>query len=671
MHLHQLTIEGFRSFGEARTITFDDVTAFIGANNTGKTAALAALAKLFSRKRSDRLILLSDFHVTNENGGDDKSSRYMSIEALFHFEELGTEMKSEAIPAFFMGMTVDSPGKPPVLRVRLEATWEKSANPEGTIESNTYYVVGTDDNGDEKLIPAKRSALDSIRMIYVPAVRDPKVELQATTGSMMGTLLGSIKWDDERKRATEELLATIGDEVLKQPGAKGVGNSIKETWKKYDYDKRYDSADLSFVGADFNAVVKSPSVSFSPAYGSRDCGIDDLGDGLRSLFHLSMIEGLINLEKDIREKRDGIDSQFDIELPVLTILAIEEPENHIAPHLLGDLMRRIEGVGKEANCQAIVTSHSPAIISRVDPQNIRHFRLGRKTGTTKCKKLILPVDDDEAYKYMKESLLAYPEVLFAKAVVLGEGASEEIVLPKIIQQQLGLADSLGVSVAPLGGRHVNHFWKLLDDLKIPYVTLLDFDEERNGGGTERIEYIVGQLREVKRNPPEDFENQDTEEQVKTLEACGVFFSAPLDLDFAMLEAFPLIYKGIAGRGPQTKGRMAIKDIEEGNYAAGLDKQYINEQYKERIKRAIKYVLHSGEGHKGGDGHTYTEEQKRLMPWYQNLFLGKRGKPTVHLQALARIDASELKTSAPQSLVRLADRLGKLVGQGAPAQRESE
>ena len=45
MHLHQLAIEGFRSFGEATTITFDDVTAFIGANNTGKTAALSALAK--------------------------------------------------------------------------------------------------------------------------------------------------------------------------------------------------------------------------------------------------------------------------------------------------------------------------------------------------------------------------------------------------------------------------------------------------------------------------------------------------------------------------------------------------------------------------------------------------------------------------------------------------
>ena len=310
MHLHQLTIEGFRSFNEPTTIAFDDVTAFIGANNTGKTAALAALAKLFSRKRSDRLILPSDFHVSDENGGHDPSTRYINIEAVFHFEELGIKTKSDAIPTFFMGMTVDSPEKPPVLRIKLEATWEKSANPEGTIESNTYYVVGTDDNGDERIISAKRSALDSIRMIYVPAVRDPKAELHAATGSMVGTLLGSVKWDDERKRETEKLLGSISDEILKQPGAKEVGGSIKKTWVEYDYDRRYSSANLSFVGANFDAVVKSPSISFSPAYGSRDCEIDDLGDGLRSLFHLSMIEGLINLEKDIRKKKGDIDSQF-------------------------------------------------------------------------------------------------------------------------------------------------------------------------------------------------------------------------------------------------------------------------------------------------------------------------------------------------------------------------
>ena len=40
---------------------------------------------------------------------------------------------------------------------------------------------------------------------------------------------------------------------------------------------------------------------------------------------------------------------------------------------------------------------------------------------------------------------------------------------------------------------MNHFWRLLNDLDIPYITLLDFDREREGGGWGRIKYVLEQL----------------------------------------------------------------------------------------------------------------------------------------------------------------------------------
>ena len=54
-------------------------------------------------------------------------------------------------------------------------------------------------------------------------------------------------------------------------------------------------------------------------------------------------------------------------------------------------------------------------------------------------------------------------------------------------------DAHSISVIPLGGRHVNHFWRLLNTLKIPFVTLLDLDIDRNGGGFGRIKYAVEEL----------------------------------------------------------------------------------------------------------------------------------------------------------------------------------
>ena len=83
----------------------------------------------------------------------------------------------------------------------------------------------------------------------------------------------------------------------------------------------------------------------------------------------------------------------------------------------------------------------------------------------------------------------------ARFVVLGEGASEEVVLPRVAEA-LGLAiDRSFVAVVPLGGRHVNHLWRLLTDLDLPHATLLDLDWGRAGGGWGRIKTACTQLLE--------------------------------------------------------------------------------------------------------------------------------------------------------------------------------
>ena len=48
---------------------------------------------------------------------------------------------------------------------------------------------------------------------------------------------------------------------------------------------------------------------------------------------------------------------------------------------------------------------------------------------------------------------AYPELYFAKVVVLGEGASEEVILPAISEAMGVPIDKSFVAMVPLGGRH--------------------------------------------------------------------------------------------------------------------------------------------------------------------------------------------------------------------------
>ena len=670
VRLKKICITGFRSFHKRTVIEFGENTVFIGSNNAGKTAALAALAKIFSHRRSERQIVRSDFHLPKDKSPEQVDGPLeMSIECVFEFDELveggaksavneegNNETESIGVPIFFDGLTVNAPDCIPILRVRLEATWIRSASDEGAIDSSIWFVTSSENvsKEDERKTQAPRQRLDAIRMIYIPATRDPGVEIKYAAGSAMSSMLSSIKWDSEKRERVTEDVKKLSNLLLEDPGALSVSNSIEDVWKSYNKDDKDAKASLAFIAGDFESIVKNPSILLTPSVLERPYQVDELGDGYKSLFYLTMIHSLLVLESKIRAKDTEVANHFEVSLPALTIVAIEEPENHIAPHLLGHLVNCLEGLWKDNACQVIITSHSPAIVGRIDPLAIRHFRLDRRTASTVCRALTLPNSLDDAYKYVKASLMAYPEVLFAKAVVLGEGDSEAVVLPKLLEVKLGRPDSLGVSIAPIGGRHAKHFWRLLKDLRIPHVTLLDFDRERNGGDQKRLKDALNWLQyvgEITQGKAEELAKKDIEEQQEYLETQNVFYSTPLDLDFAMLEAFPDEYKGTAEFGPQLDDGMLLRDFEKPETFDAT-----NTEYGQRIQSAIKAVLHRC----GGDGSTYTEEQRQLMPWYQNLFLGGRGKPATHMRALIEIGDEQLKEQAPKSLMRLVTALAKLL-----------
>nr|WP_324610270.1 ATP-dependent endonuclease [Streptomyces sp. KE1] len=95
---------------------------------------------------------------------------------------------------------------------------------------------------------------------------------------------------------------------------------------------------------------------------------------------------------------------------------------------------------------------------------------------------------------------AYSELNFSRFVVLGEGDSEQFVLPRVLAAAGIPEDDASVSVVPLGGRHVNHFWRLLNELQIPHATLLDLDAGRYHGGWGWGRNALNQINAVRSKP---------------------------------------------------------------------------------------------------------------------------------------------------------------------------
>jgi predicted ATP-dependent endonuclease of OLD family len=73
----------------------------------------------------------------------------------------------------------------------------------------------------------------------------------------------------------------------------------------------------------------------------------------------------------------------------------------------------------------------------------------------------LPDESEESAKFVRDAVHTYPEMYFARFVVLGEGSSEKVALPRLAE---AIGYSIGrsfVAVGPLGGRHVKHLWRRL------------------------------------------------------------------------------------------------------------------------------------------------------------------------------------------------------------------
>lgn len=688
MKLDKVKLYNFRSFSEEQTIQFDDLTTIIGNNSSGKTAALAALNIIFSQISNERILKRSDFHVPRNKKPEDMEKQELYIEAVFSFDEVQSENsdKSFAIPLFYDKMVVESPERVPILRIRMTAIWEKSSNIEGAIESKIEYITCSEDDKitDKDRTIVRRRDLDNIRVLYVPAVRDPSKQLKNVSGTMIHQILSTVKWSDTTKQNIKNTINQLNDHFISENGVSMLNQSIHNQWKKYDSDERYSNAVLRFNSTDVESSMKNSEVYFSPTVTEKEYTIDEMGDGLRSLFYISMVNSILEVETEIAKEYEETnggeeESSFLTLPPVLTIVAIEEPENHISPQLLGKLMINLKNIAKKSNAQVIITSHSPAIVKRVNIECIRYFRMHKSKMCTIVKEIQLPNKEkfEEQYKYIKEAVRAYPEIYFAKLVILGEGDSEEIILPRYLEAYGEEVDLSGISVVPLGGRYVNHFWRLLSELDIPYITLLDLDREREGGGWGRIKYVIKQLIKngvarkdilnveggtiLSDDELEEMHSWDTEEVdimegwIDLLENYNVYFSSPLDIDFLMLEGFAEKYKGLlnSNEGPRLCIEKNGKTEKINIQNADLDKY--REAYRNHIDSDVRRTLKKG----GGEGNTYNDEQKELMLWYNYFFLN-RGKPTTHIAVLSTMTDEDLKINTPDVIKKIVEKAKKIL-----------
>jgi putative ATP-dependent endonuclease of the OLD family len=229
---------------------------------------------------------------------------------------------------------------------------------------------------------------------------------------------------------------------------------------------------------------------------------------------------LLMVEIDKNRQAKGKDGHYQY-----TILAVEEPESHLHPHLQRLVFRDF----LKSNMPILLSTHSPNIVSVSEPD---WFLLLKKNvnGTKACSTSELSLLPE----FLKRDLSRYlnstrGEIVFSKGVILVEGDAEGFLIPAFSEEMKKEAhipytlDGAGISICNVSGTDFEpyvHFFGP-NGLNLPMAIITDGDKyvglKQRAKSSVKNKSIEAKYKQILRKA---ISNDNLEEMRRTLEDIG-------------------------------------------------------------------------------------------------------------------------------------------------------
>jgi len=306
-----------------------------------------------------------------------------------------------------------------------------------------------------------RDLRESLLFQLLDARRDVVEELR-TRSSFWGRLVGELDLDEELAEGVFEELAAIGKRIVS--GSKVLSDVQSQIQRSVDtLAPAAGSVGLKPLPTITDSLARSMDVVVS-APASPEISLGRQGMGARSLAVLMIFQAFA--ERRLSE-RSGV--------PTLSVTAFEEPEVHLHPHA----SRVVLPLVKSVPGQRVISTHSTNVAGAAELGDVRVMRrMGPRITSHRL--------SDRASKEIKnrpvEKLVvrSQSDVLFARAVILVEGESEERMLHPFFAAEFGgkSPEGVGVTIVDTGGAQgLTPFALLVESFGGPWVSLLDGDTE--------------------------------------------------------------------------------------------------------------------------------------------------------------------------------------------------
>jgi hypothetical protein len=530
MRISRVHIVNFRCIGDLE-VDFDDVTVLVGANGTGKSSVLHALAWFFNGG-----------NLIGEDISGHRVGETVTVGATFtDFDEADKEALGSYVlgdeATFWRTWSEDDGAKltgrglayPDFTRVRAheKATPKRTAYNElrdqqpdlGLPKAGSAVAVDEalsqwEADHPDRLTEARTDATHlfgfvgqarlarRMDFVLVPAVSDPDAETRDTRGTLLRQLLDrALGEQDTMRDRLSKLEESVGEElhrIMVDEGGAALDQLSEDVTNQLG---QLVPGGEVVLGAQAPSVkVPNLTVDLRVADDGLETAVGRQGHGFQRALLIAVVQELAALGRraSIEEEDSGLDEPASTtsSSPPALFLALEEPELYQHPaqarHFAATLAALTEQPG--APVQVAYATHSEHFVDPSHYQRLRRFRrapgapwpqsdIAQATIQNVVAHLSQAFDQDQIALRVQMTLRRQvAEAVFAKAVLLVEGNSDVGLLQGVADRAGGF-DALGVVlVQGHGKRQLLIPWAILKELGVPTHFVFDAD----AGGRERM-----------------------------------------------------------------------------------------------------------------------------------------------------------------------------------------